>query len=441
MAKKPQKHKCLIVVGTRPEAIKMIPVIQALQKSDFCEPVVVGTGQHKAMVDDLFKHAGIEQATNLAAVGAGGADLNLLWTHVIDRFNDFAMAEFSGLPLDLSEGPRAVGDRPLFLMVHGDTSSSASAAVAAFHLRIPIVHVEAGLRTNLTSSPFPEEMNRQLIGCLACLHLAPTDQNAQNLIREQIDKQTIFVTGNTGIDALIWAGALELPFDQPEIAELYDGDSKIVLVTAHRRENWGGGLAAIGEGVRRLADSHPEVSFIAPLHPNPIVREELGTILEGCANVLTCEPLDYGQFARLLGRCYFVITDSGGIQEEAPALGKPVLVARDTTERTEGVYAGTLELVGTNPDLIEAAGARLLDDEAEYTKMSTAQNPYGDGHAAERIVAAAASIVADGPLAEPFGPGYSRAAVLAAAGMPVELRHHQAGYFTLDVDDSASTAR
>jgi len=441
MAKKPEKHKCLIVVGTRPEAIKMIPVIQALQRSDFCEPIVVGTGQHKAMVDDLFKHAGIEQATNLAAVGAGGADLNLLWTHVIDRFNDFAMAEFSGLPLDLREGPRAVGDRPLFLMVHGDTSSSASAAVAAFHLRIPVVHVEAGLRTNLTSSPFPEEMNRQLIGCLACLHLAPTDQNAQNLIREQIDKQTIFVTGNTGIDALIWAGALNLPFDQPEIAELYDGDSKIVLITAHRRENWGGGLAAIGEGVRRLADSHPEVSFIAPLHPNPIVREELGTILESCANVLTCEPLDYGQFARLLGRCYFVITDSGGIQEEAPALGKPVLVARDTTERTEGVYAGTLELVGTNPDLIEAAGARLLDDQAEYTKMSTAQNPYGDGHAAERIVAAAASIVAGGPLAEPFGPGYSRAAVLAAAGMPVELRHHQAGYFTLDADDPPGSAQ
>jgi UDP-N-acetylglucosamine 2-epimerase (non-hydrolysing) len=292
-----------------------------------------------------------------------------------------------------------------------------AAALAAFHLRIPVMHVEAGLRAggfNLT--PFPEELNRRLISKIACFHFAPTATNQENLIRENIPEHQIFVTGNTGIDALRWASEIETPFHDPAVAAAHDGDERIVVVTAHRRENWDGGLAGIAAGITRLAASHPEARFVVPLHPNPLVRQQLGKPLDGIDNVVLTEPMGYAAFARLLGRCDLVITDSGGIQEEAPSLGKPVLVVRETTERTEGVDAGTLSLVGTNPDRIWAEGERLLADHDAYRLMAEAHNPYGDGRAAERIVAALDHLRWDGQPPQQFGSGYERTAVLLAAG-------------------------
>jgi UDP-N-acetylglucosamine 2-epimerase (non-hydrolysing) len=292
-----------------------------------------------------------------------------------------------------------------------------AAALAAFHLRIPVMHVEAGLRAggfNLT--PFPEELNRRLISKIACFHFAPTATNQENLIRENVSEHQIFVTGNTGIDALQWASEIEAPFPDPAVAAVHDGDERVVVVTAHRRENWETGLRGVATGVARLAASHPGVRFVVPLHPNPLVRERLGEPLKSLANVLLTEPMGYAAFARMLGRCDLVITDSGGIQEEAPSLGKPVLVARESTERTEGVDAGTLLLVGTGPDRIEGQGGRLLDDPDAYRLMAKAHNPYGDGRAAKRIVAALDHLRSGGEPPQQFGSGYERRAVLLAAG-------------------------
>jgi UDP-N-acetylglucosamine 2-epimerase (non-hydrolysing) len=290
-----------------------------------------------------------------------------------------------------------------------------SAAVAAFQLRIPVVHVEAGLRSGNSLTPFPEEMNRQLITCIACFHLAPTFQNRQNLIRENVPGEQVFVTGNTGIDALQWAAGLQTEISDPAVRELYHSDRRIVVVTAHRRENWESGIDGIAEGVHRLAAENPDVAFIVPQHPNPMVRVKWAA-LETDANVLLTEPEPYAEFAKLLARSFFVITDSGGIQEEAPSLAKPVLVARDSTERTEGVEAGTLLLTGPHPDTIYEEGMRLLRDEDAYLAISSAVNPYGDGRASERIVAALQHLYRGGTAPEPFGSGYSRRAVVEAAG-------------------------
>ena len=259
--------------------------------------------------------------------------------------------------------------------------------IAAFHLRIPVVHVEAGLRAGTGNrTPFPEELNRRLIARIASLHLAPTTTNQENLVRENIPIKQVFVTGNTAIDALRWASELDVPFVDPAVKAAYESDRRIVLVTAHRRENWGEGLRGIGEGVARLATAHPDVTFVLPLHPNPSVQQSLRPLLSERENVVLSEPMGYAEFARLLARCELVITDSGGIQEEAPALGKPVLVVRETSERVEGIEAGTLALVGTDPEKIYTAAHRLLTDREAYAAMSQAPNPYGDGHAAERIV-------------------------------------------------------
>jgi UDP-N-acetylglucosamine 2-epimerase (non-hydrolysing) len=274
-------------------------------------------------------------------------------------------------------------------LVHGDTTSALAAALASFHLRIPVIHVEAGLRTGgYNFLPFPEELNRQLITCIVSFHLAPTAKNQENLVRESVPADQIFVTGNTGIDALRWAALLDVPIGDPALAEMLDRGEEFVVVTAHRRENWGGGLAGIAEGVARVARTHENVRFVVSVHPNPAVRSELGPPLEGLANVLLTPPLPYAEFARRLGHCKFAVTDSGGIQEEAPSLGKPVLVTRNSTERTEGVEAGTLRLVGTDPERIAAFATELLDDPGSYARMASAENPYGNGRAAERIVAA-----------------------------------------------------
>jgi UDP-N-acetylglucosamine 2-epimerase (non-hydrolysing) len=279
------------------------------------------------------------------------------------------------------------------------------------------MHVEAGLRTggnNLT--PFPEELNRQLIATIAGLHFAPTWKNLENLVRENVPVGQIFVTGNTGIDALRWASTIDVRFANPQLQALYDGDRPLVVVTAHRRENWGDGLTGVARGIRRLADAEPGVDFVLPLHPNPRVRDLLTDELHDVENVLLTDPLGYATFARLLARSHFVLTDSGGIQEEAPSLGKPVLVARETTERTEGLEAGTLRLVGTDPELIFIEGSRLLNDPVAYADMAEAPNPYGDGRAADRIVLALEHVLLGGEPPAPFGPGYSRAEVARAAG-------------------------
>lgn len=405
-----------IVVGTRPEAVKLIPIILALGRSRSYRPVVVATGQHQRMVEEVFALAGIKIDAQLW-VGGAHAQLNERVASVMQRFDDFCRERFGADGAGVATTPAVLGGFPGAVLVHGDTSSAMAAALAAFHLHIPVLHVEAGLRVGQGHlTPFPEELNRQVISRVASLHFAPTAQNLENLVRENVPAARILVTGNTGIDALQWASQLPVRFDDPALQELYDGDARLVVVTAHRRENWGEGLAGIAEGVRRLALAEPGVRFVLPLHPNPQVRASLVAPLRECPNVLLTEPLPYVSFARLLTRCHLVITDSGGIQEEAPALGKPVLVTRATTERAEGLQAGTLLLVGTDPTRIAFEGVRLLTDPVAYEQMAHATNPYGDGRAAERIVAAMEYVAGNGPAPTPFGPGFDRLAVLRDAG-------------------------
>jgi UDP-N-acetylglucosamine 2-epimerase (non-hydrolysing) len=411
-----------VVVGTRPEAIKLTPLILALRGNEHFHPVVVSTGQHHRMVAEVFGLADIATDVDLW-IGDAHAPLNGRVATVLSRFEDFCREWFNAEGKAFATQEEIVSGRfPPAILVHGDTSSAMAAALGAFHLRIPVVHVEAGLRAGgLNLTPFPEELNRRLISKIACFHCAPTATNQENLVRENIPFHLTLRTGNTGIDALYWASGLELPFSDERIAALYDGDRRLIVVTAHRRENWEHGLAGVAEGVRLVAAAHSELTVIVPLHPNPLVRERLGAPLEGVENVLLTEPLAYAEFARLLKRAYLVITDSGGIQEEAPSLGKPVLVARESTERHEGVEAGTLSLVGTDPGVIADEAERLLTDEAAYRRMAEAQNPYGDGRASERIVAALEQLIFGGPEPASFGSSYDRGAVLDAAGRQERL--------------------
>ncbi|HEY7207323.1 MAG TPA: UDP-N-acetylglucosamine 2-epimerase (non-hydrolyzing) [Gaiellaceae bacterium] len=410
----------LVVVGTRPEAIKMLPVVMALRRSSWFAPLVVTTGQHRDLVDPILALEEIEPATDLG-VGHPGLTLNELVCTVIQRLDGFCRERFgaTGDAIATREEIRADGF-PAAALVHGDTSSAAAAALACFYLRIPVGHVEAGLRTGSTLTPFPEELNRQLIARIASFHLSPTWENEENLVREGVKADRIFVTGNTGIDALRYAAAREFPFEDPKVAETVDSGEPYVVVTAHRRENWNGGLGQIAEAIGELAAGRPGTRFVVPLHPNPLVRSELGLPLETFANVVLTEPLAYAQFARLMARSTLIVTDSGGIQEEAPALGVPVLVARDSTEREEGVEVGTLKLVGTDPETIVAAAEEVLSD-PETHRIDPTDNPYGDGLASDRIVAALEYLAAVGPPPSQLGPGFSRKAVLEAAGYPYGL--------------------
>lgn len=411
-----------VVVGTRPEAIKMLPVILALKESASFRPLVVSTGQHHEMVKEIFDLAGIEIETNLWA-GAQRAELNERVATVVQRFNDFILARFGSRPADDAYEEAVLdGQYPVSVIVHGDTSSAMAAALAATHMRIPVMHVEAGLRTGGSIlSPFPEELNRQVITTLAALHFAPTFCNLQALIHENVPVGQIFVTGNTGIDALHWAAAQNAPYADDELRLLDESGARIVVVTAHRRENWGAGLTRIADAIGQLARQQPDVRFVIPLHPNPRVREELGAPLKDEPNILLTEPLDYVSFARLLRRCHFVITDSGGIQEEAPSFNKPVIVTRDSTERNEGVGAGTLLLTGTDTAEIVESATKLLENDDAYARMAAAENPYGDGRAAARIIAAMEQILHNGPEPAPFGAGYNRRAVIEMAGFSITL--------------------
>ncbi|PTU58158.1 UDP-N-acetylglucosamine 2-epimerase (non-hydrolyzing) [Sphaerisporangium cinnabarinum] len=409
-----RRFAVMVVVGTRPEAIKMMPVIRELHRSAHFEPYVVSTGQHSRMVSEVLGAAGLRPDVDLGA-GGPGVDLNQLVARVLVGIPE-ALRERFGEPDSVLDGG-ADTRYPVAALVHGDTSSAAAGALAAFHLRMPVSHVEAGLRTGSTLSPFPEELNRQLVTRIAAFHLAPTTTNAENLIHERVRQEQIFVTGNTGIDAFLWAAGQQVPYGVPALGWLEtDEVTPVVVVTAHRRENWGTGLRRIGDAVATLADLHPLARFVVPLHPNPLVVGTLRAALEPSPNVILTSPLPYLPFARLLRRAAVVLTDSGGIQEEAPAVGTPVLVTRETTERQEGVHAGTLRLVGTDETRIVDAVTRLLTHPESHRAMSEARNPYGDGRAAERIVAALEHIAFRGPRPQRFGSGYARSVVLAAAG-------------------------
>ena len=379
--------KVMLVYGTRPEAIKLAPLVAAMRDDERFNPIVVVTGQHREMLDQVHDFFGIVPDEDLD-IHAPGQTL----TQITNR--------------SLQGVGRAIeAYRPDAVVVQGDTTSAFAAALAAFYHEIPVLHVEAGLRTGNISSPFPEEANRRLISQVTALHLCPTTTSRDNLLRESTDPRTVRVTGNTVIDALLVAVDRRVPPpDENLMAALEDVSRRVVLVTAHRRESWGEPMRAIGRAVARLAEQHPEVLFVLPIHRNPRVREALLPQIGGRSNIVWCDPLEYGAFCALIDRCDVVLTDSGGVQEEAPALSKPVLVMRDNTERPEAVAFGVAELVGTDEDRIVERVSTLLTDEAAYAAMAQAANPYGDGHACKRILAATAALCNRGvPLPE-FNP-------------------------------------
>ena len=377
--------KIMLVFGTRPEAIKMAPLVKCLQERDKeFETIVCVTGQHREMLDQVLKIFDIDPEFDLNIMKPG-QDLYDITSWVLLGMRDV-----------LSQV------NPDVVLVHGDTTTSTATALAAFYKQIPVGHVEAGLRTHNIYSPWPEEMNRQLTGRIATYHFSPTTLSRQNLLDEGIDDRKITVTGNTVIDALHWVvnkisnnDGLQNEIRQSlqengyDVRRLADGQ-RMVLITGHRRENFGQGFQHICKAIQTLSQKYPDVDFIYPMHLNPNVRhpihEVFGKNLSNLGNIFFIEPLEYIEFVHLMARSTIVLTDSGGIQEEAPSLGKPVLVMRDTTERPEAVTAGTVKLVGTDYDAIVDGVSTLLDDAEAYSQMSQAVNPYGDGKACQRII-------------------------------------------------------
>ena len=358
------KLKVMSVFGTRPEAIKMAPLALELQRRESIESLICVTAQHREMLDSVMHCFGLK----------ADADLNIMGKN--QTLTDVTVKALKGLEGCFAEL------RPDLVLVHGDTSTTFSAALAAFYAKIPVGHVEAGLRTYDRYSPFPEEMNRCLVGRLATLHFAPTAKNAENLRAEAVTGD-IFITGNTVIDAMNYTVRGE-QFVSDELQQV-DFSHRVIAMTCHRRENYGEPMRNIFTAVRRLALDYPDVEIVYPVHLSPVVRDTARELLGGVPNIRLIAPLDAVDMHRLMARSYMVMTDSGGIQEEAPSLGKPVLVMRDTTERPEGVAAGTLRLVGTREETIYESFTELLDNAAAYEKMSRTANPYGDGRACRRI--------------------------------------------------------
>ena len=415
MPNRPHQPKVLVVVGTRAEATKMIPVVHALQRDGRFRPVIVSTGQYAEHVDDLLRQADVMKDVDLGVGRSGQLTLNQLFATILLGIEEVCSS--TQMPQEMVGNGRRTPSGAVACLVLGDATSAVAAALAAFHLRIPVVHIEAGTRTEDRLSPFPEEANRELLARLAAFHLAPTNAHKRNLVLEGVDYERILVTGNTAIDALQWSASRKAPYEDPEIADLEDDETtRVVVVTAHRRGTWGRGLDGIAEAVARLAELYPETRFVIPLHPDPTMQDALRSRLAGLANVTLVERLGYAGFSRLLARASLAISDAGGIQEEAPGLGTPVLVTRDETERTDGVAAGTLELVGTKSGRIVAAARALLDSPEAYAARVARVNPYGDGHAAERIVQALGHIVFGTPAPAPFGSGILRDAVLRRFG-------------------------
>lgn len=356
--------KVLCVVGTRPEAIKMAPVILALKKQPWAEVRVLATAQHRHMLDQVLNFFSI----------VPDVDLDIM------RPNQALSTLTARLLLDLDDVLQS--ERPDVVLVQGDTTTVMTVALACFYNRIPVGHVEAGLRTWDMDNPFPEEANRVIAGRLSRWHFAPTEGSRQNLLREGTPDSAIVVTGNTVIDALLMTAER---VSDPGV-EL-DAGKRLVLVTSHRRENFGEPFRNVCRALRTLAERNPDVQFLYPVHPNPNIKDVAHELLTGLGNFRLCEPLDYAPFVAAMKRAYIILTDSGGVQEEAPALGKPVLVLRDETERPEAVAEGVVKLVGPNYEPIVAETQRLLDDRVAYEAMARGVSPYGDGHAAERIIA------------------------------------------------------
>ncbi|MBQ7629903.1 MAG: UDP-N-acetylglucosamine 2-epimerase (non-hydrolyzing) [Selenomonadaceae bacterium] len=366
-----EKLKVMTIFGTRPEAIKMAPVILELKKfPEKIQTTVAVTAQHREMLDQVLNLFKIKPDFDLNIMSAG------------QTLFDITSRALLGLNKILEEV------KPDIVLVHGDTTTTFAGALAAYYHQISVGHVEAGLRTGNKFSPYPEEMNRKLTAALTDLNFAPTKTSKENLLREGVDAEKIFVTGNTVIDALFQTISSDFKFSDALLNQInYDND-RVILVTTHRRENWGEPLRQVYKALKKLVEEFPDVEVIFPVHKNPVIREVVDAELGNIPRVYLTDPLDYEPFANLMSRVKLILTDSGGVQEEAPALGKPVLVLRDTTERPEAVSAGTVKLVGTDFSNVYENAKILLTDAAEYKKMSEACNPYGDGKAASRIVQA-----------------------------------------------------
>ncbi len=370
--------KVLIVFGTRPEAIKMAPLVKGFEKhKNTFETKVCISGQHREMLDQVLKIFDIRADYDLNIMKAG-QDLYDITSRVLTGMRD-VLKEF----------------KPDVVLVHGDTTTSTSAALASFYQQIPVGHVEAGLRTWNIFAPWPEEMNRMLTRCLTKYHFSPTETSKQNLLKENVNESSILVTGNTVVDALLLV-IEKLKTDKGLQAEIEASVSnkgytikenkKLILITGHRRENFGDGFISICNAIKEIAVKYPDVDLLYPVHLNPNVQKPVYEILNDIGNVFLCEPLEYLPFVYLMDHSHIILTDSGGIQEEAPSLGKPVLVMRNTTERPEAVEAGTVKLVGTNKDKIVSEISRLMNEDDYYLTMSRAHNPYGDGKAVDRII-------------------------------------------------------
>ena len=369
MAKK--QIKVMTVFGTRPEAIKMAPIVLELQKHpEEIRPVVAVTAQHREMLDQVLHLFHIEPDHDLDIMSAG------------QTLFDITSRAMMGLDKVLTE------EKPDIVLVHGDTTTTFAGALAAYYHQTTVGHVEAGLRTHNKYSPFPEEMNRKLTGAIADLHFAPTSTSEANLLAENVKSENIFVTGNTVIDALHHTVKEDFCFQDELLQRIDFKHKRIILVTTHRRENLGAPMRHVYKALKQLTEEFGDVEVVFPVHKNPKVREVVDAELGGLAKVHLIDPLDYEPFANLTHRAHLILTDSGGVQEEAPALGKPVLVLRDTTERPEAVQAGTVKLIGTERSRVYEEAKLLLTDEEEYHRMAESCNPYGDGHASERILQA-----------------------------------------------------
>lgn len=370
--------KILLVFGTRPEAIKMIPLIKKIQNDVRFDYKVCVTAQHREMLDQVLSIFSITPDYDLNLMKRGQQLVDLTASMIIS---------FSEVLQNY---------KPDYVLVHGDTSTTLACTIASYYNQIKVGHVEAGLRTGNLLSPWPEEGNRKVAGTLASIHFAPTETSRSNLLRENVSDDSIFVTGNTVVDTLFLAKELikaDLDFQQG-IHSKYNflqDNKRLVLITGHRRESFGKGFENICEGIKDVARQYPDTKFVYPVHLNPQVQEPVNRLLSSEPNIFLIQPLDYLPFVYFMDRSYFILTDSGGVQEEAPSLGKPVLVMRDTTERPEAVEAGTVKLVGTSREAIFSGMKKLLDDDAFYSEMSHAHNPYGDGNAAERILNALAN--------------------------------------------------
>lgn len=355
--------KIMLVFGTRPEAIKMCPLVNELKTRKNLQTVVCVTGQHRQMLDQVLNTFGIQPDYDLSIM-RDKQTLFDITTNILNSIGDVLKKEL-----------------PDVVLVHGDTSTTFVTALACFYLQIPVGHVEAGLRTYNIYSPYPEEFNRQAVGIISKFNFSPTQLSADNLIKEGKDKNSIYITGNTAIDALKTTIRTDYTHEHLDWAS----DSRLIMITAHRRENLGEPMRNMFRAIRRIMDETSDIKAIYPIHMNPVVRQTADEILKGCDRIRIIEPLEVVDFHNFLAHSYLILTDSGGIQEEAPSLGKPVLVMRDTTERPEGIAAGTLKLVGTDEKIIYDTCRTLLDNKFEYDKMAKAANPYGDGTACKQI--------------------------------------------------------